>query len=212
MNVHGIASELWWFGNEDEICSLRGFSIWTAFKHLREEFHFFEMPTAVSENYTFKQGNLEERVQIKQLVLYAGATHITIAGDFDGADQVFEKLVEIFVALGIRQPTTPPVRFYRSTIICDFEKTIDSLFSKLETITEIVQRGIQVPNAQVHPSGIAFAADATTLPREFAAYNPTLFSINRKTDVEFSKNRCTCFANMKTIDHLTALHAIELLL
>jgi hypothetical protein len=215
MILHGIESELWWLANADEIRSPRGVSVQATFKLLSEAFHFFVMPTAISENYTFEQGRIGEgldEIIIKQLVLYQSAVHLTISGQSDGADRVFDRLVELFTGLGVRHPTTPPVRFYRSTIICDFDKSIEPLFAKLEAMTSIIQAGLQTPDVELRGSGIAYNADPLTLPRAIAQYNPTLFSINRKADVEFSKNRCTCFANMKTVDHLAALGAIEQLL
>jgi hypothetical protein len=212
MIIQGIGSELWWIGNVDEIRSPKPFSVHDIFRSFPEVFHFFGVPTTFNEeSYTFQQGELileGGKVSIAKLVIYNSGVHITVLGDSAGADAVLQKLKEIFQGLGMREPVTPSVSFYRSTIVCDFDKAPEPLFSKLEAITSIIQKAISAP-AKLHASGIAFVADPETLPRAIAGYNPTLFSINRKTDVEFSKNRCTCFANLNTVDHLATLEAIE---
>jgi hypothetical protein len=142
------------------------------------------MPTAVSdENYTFQQGTLgdgPDKVVITQLVIYQSAAHIAVRGSTDAADKVFGKLVEILEGFGVRRPVSPPVSFYRSNIICDFDKAATPLFTKLEAISRIVQKAIEYPEAEVHGSGIALLADPQKLPRAISTYNPTFFpSIER---------------------------------
>lgn len=215
MIVHGISSELWWLANVDEIRSPRPFSIHDVFRSFADEFHFIGTPKSVSsESYTFEQGEFlseQRKVPITQLVLYNASVHVSVLGESDGVDAVFQKLKQIFQSFGMREPSTPPVSFYRSTIVCDFDKASEPLFGKLEALTALLQKPFP-PAVKIGASGIAFVADPETLPRAIAPYNPTLFSINRKTDVEFAKNRCTCFANLKTGEHLAVLAEIERLL
>ena len=220
MIIHSINSELWWFGNSDEIRSVRSLSLQEIINTVAGTFNFFAWPTKIpgpqEGGFNFDHGILKEdgseEIVIRQLVIYQAAIHLTVAGNSNCADRVLEKLIEIFLKMGARIPSTPPLKYYRSTIVCDFDKTIDPLFSHLEKITSFIQAGVSnalARNVAIHASGIAFSGDPSTLPKEFAVYNPTLFSINRKTDIEFSRNRCTCFANMKTDDHLKALKEIE---
>ena len=149
---------------------------------------------------------------VRQLVLYGGGVHITVGGPTTGADEVFLKLKEILLSMGVREPVTPPIKFYRSTLVCDFDKSFDAVFAKYADLISAIQGKGGLPEAPIHGTGIAFAADPTTIPTAMATYNPTQFSINRKTDVPFSTNRFTCFANMATADHVAVLEQIERLL
>ncbi|MGC2123840.1 MAG: hypothetical protein WA652_13400, partial [Xanthobacteraceae bacterium] len=151
-------------------------------------------------------------INLRELVVYNAACHISVAGETGFADQVFQKLTEIFLGLGVRHPITPPIKFYRSTIVCDFDKPLDSLFSEHAAIAKALQGKGCLPDIAIQASGIAFSSDPTLLPPPMASYNPTLFSINRKTDVGFPTNRFTCFANMQTNEHVSALEAVERLL
>jgi hypothetical protein len=219
MIIQSIDSELWWLANADEVRSQSGFSVHDVIQRMQEAFHFFAVPVAIptgNDGYKFEQGSLRfdnGQIHIRQLIVYNAAIHLTVAGSTDGADKVFEKLVEVFSGLGVRQPTTPPTKFYRSTIICDFEKSIDSLIVGYARLVSIVQSKFRDPQQiEIRASGIAFMADATSLPPAISIYNPTLFTINRKTDVSFDVNRFTCFANMQTMDHVLALEEIETLI
>ena len=218
MKVHFTDSELWWLANGDEIRSPRSIPLQKTLDVLKETFHFFEMPTKVptgTDGFAFKFGSFfdgTDLINLRELVVYNAACHISVAGSTDLADKVFGKLTEIFLGLGVRNPTTPPVKFYRSTLVCDFDRPFDSVFSKYAAIIGAIQGKGCLPDVAIQTSGIAFSADPTLLPPAMMAYNPTLFSINRRTDVTFSTNRFTCFANMQTDEHLAALEAIERLI
>ena len=147
-----------------------------------------------------------------QMVIYNTGIHISVAGPSDGADLVFEKIAELFRGLGVREPISPPVKFYRSTIICDFDKPIETLFAAYEKIAGIIEGKGCLPEAKMHTNGISFSADPSTIPPSMAVYNPTLFTISRKVDVGFAINCYSCFANMATADHFEAITRIESLL
>jgi len=219
MKVHSIDSELWWIANADEIRSPRSFPLRESLQIIQEIFGFFALPTTIptgTDGFVFQQGRLigadNDVVVIRQMVIYNGGVHISVAGPTDGADKVFDRVVELFQSWGVRQPSTPPVKFYRSFVTCDFDKSIAAVFAKYQSIIGALQGKSCVPDAKIYETGIAFSADPTTLPANVASYNPTLFTMNRKTDVAFSTNRYTCFANMTTNDHLAALTEIENLL
>jgi hypothetical protein len=218
MKIQAIDSELWWVANADEIGSPKSYGLKETLQIIQEAFHFFTIPTSIppaSEGFSFQQGNLsdgEDKIVIRQLTIFNSGAHIVVAGNSSGADRVFQKLVEVFQTLGVREPVTPPLKFYRSHIVCDFEKPIEALFANYQKIIDILQGRTSIAEAKMHETGITFSADPTTLPANVAALNPTMFHMNRKTDVSFSINRYVCFANMATDEHLAALSEIERLL
>jgi hypothetical protein len=218
MKIQTIDGELWWLANGDEIRSPRSFSLRETLDLIRESFGFFAWPLAIpsgNEGYSFQHGSLrtdKDVVVIRQLVLYNAGIHVSVAGSTDGADLVFEKVAEIFRGLGVREPVTPPVKFYRSNITCDFERSLETLFAQYQSISSILRGKGCLPEKPMHESGIAFSADPTTLPANLASINPTIFTVNRKIDVNFAMNRYACFANMRTVEHLDALAQIERLL
>lgn len=219
MKIQTVDAEMWWLGNADEIRSPLGYPLREAITKLNEAFLFFSGPTTIptgpNEGFVFRQGSLIDgvvSVVIQQVIIYNAAIHVTVAGPSDGADRVFEKIAEILQSLGVRQPVTSPVQFYRSTIVCDLDKPIETLFANYRNIIEILQGKGCLPEIKIHETGIAFSADPAELPQNMVTYNPTLFTMNCRVDVGFSMNRYLCFANMKTDEHIEALTQIERLL
>lgn len=221
MKIQSSLSELWWLANADEIQSPRPVPLTLVLQTLAQTFNFFSVPTTIptgADGYKFQHGSFlagpagTDFIVIRQLEIFPSAVHITVGGPTSDVDKIFLKLREIFLSVGVREPVTPAVKFYRSTMICDFDKPIETAFAKYNELIAVIQGKGCLPDTPIHATGIAFSADPTTIPAPMAAYNPTMFSINRKIDVPFSTNRFTCFANMKTEEHTTALEEIERLL
>jgi hypothetical protein len=218
MKIQSSLSELWWVANADELQPTPPIPLQQVLQKIAQTFNFFSIPTAIptgTEGYKFEHGSFligTDFVVVGQLVIYGSGVHIAVGGPTTDADKVFLKLREMFLSMGVREPITPPVKFYRSTLVCDFDKSFEAIFAKYADLISAIQGKGTVPNALIHGTGIAFSADPTTIPAALATYNPTMFSINRKTDVPFSTNRFTCFANMETSDHIAALEQIERIL
>ena len=214
MNIHSLDAELWWLANPDEIRAPQSLPFSEIMKRIQDVFGFVRVPVTIppgNDGYKFEQGSLVAgvaQVVVRELVVYNAGVHISVAGATDNADIVFQKIAEVFRGMGVREPTTSPVKFYRSHIVCDFGKSIDALITGFERIAKIIQGNLDEP-FRVSAAGSVFMTDPTKLPATIASYNPSLFTINRRTDVSFERNRYLCFANMRTANHLTVLEQIE---
>jgi hypothetical protein len=114
-------------------------------------------------------------------------------------------VLEVGRSLGIREPSTPPLHYYLSTITVDFEKSLDGLIPKpfLEKISDAAMWG------DSHFLSIAFSPDKTERKGPLTSVNPNSFNIGRRVDTPYAMNRYFSQASTTTEKHIELLEQLE---
>jgi hypothetical protein len=210
MKVQTIDSQVWWIAHADEIRPVEGLDTATFFTEIAKALEFKDPPKPGQNNVgaEFLNGFLrrdKEVISVPKLVIYNDGINVVVQGRSSGAEKALQIVLELAFSLGVRKPTTTPAHHYLSTIVVDFEKSLDLLVPQafLKKISASAFR----ENAQF--LSIAFNADKTEVTGPFPALNPTSFSIGRRLEVPYDLNRYFSQAAMTTEAHLSLLEDLE---
>lgn len=208
MNILTIDAQVWWIAYSDEIRPVEGFDFIAAMNAIKNTFDFPALATGPARpggGAEFDNGAyriVKPPIIITKLTVFGDGLNVNVASNTKNAEIILEKTLEIFYSFGIRRPTTPPLHYYLSTIIADFEHSLDNLVSN--TLLARIARALPV-TAPAHFAGISINMDKTVLPPRLGAINPTLFSIYRREGVPYDQNRYFSQANMATDQHIELL-------
>jgi hypothetical protein len=214
VRVQTITSQVWWIALGDEIRPEHGLDAMAAFAALKERFEFPTIPTGPTQpggGLDFTSGalrNIPEPVNINKISIFGDGLTIEVPSTTENAETVLQETLQVFFSFGVREPVTPPLHYYLSTIVVDFEHSLNnllpsSLLRKLENATSV--------DAAAQFAGVNINADKTTLRGRLGPINPTNFNISRRLDIPYDVNRYFCQANMTTANHLEILAEFETL-
>jgi hypothetical protein len=211
MKVVSTEAQVWWIALADEIRARGGLNIREALARLKERFNFFSVPTQIpfpnEGGLTFAQGSLDGIV-VTKLTMYPDGVNISVPTNTADAEAILTATLELFYSIGVRPPVTPPISYPVSFVVADFEKSLDLLLRPAPRIYEFIASKFAV-SGQAHITGFGVNFDPQTLPPKISGLNPTMFRVERRTSVEYDKERYFCVANMTTDDHIAVLEDIE---
>jgi hypothetical protein len=212
MKIQTTEAQVWWIAIADEIRPRVGVRLPTWAQTLQKKFNFVQLPTglpAAGQGFDFRAGTLEAGetlINVSLLSVYSDGVSIHVPTNTRNAQTVLQVVLELFFSLGMREPTTSPLHYYVSTIVADFEKSLDSLIP--QSFLDNVAAAMPVQgNAQFHALQINF--DQTTLPGRIAPINPSHFRVERRLSVPYDQNRYFCQANTTTEKHIELLEQLE---
>ena len=212
MRIQTTEAQAWWIALADEIRPRDGLDVPGAMNAIKEAFKFPVAPTGPVKQgggFEFTNGSLQDgatSIIILQVVVFNDGLQINVPSNSTNAEKVLQKTLEIFHSFGVRKPTTPPMHYYLSAIVADFEHSLDSLMPS-PLLAKISAALPFEGRAQV--SGININIDKTTIPGRAGPINPTIFNIFRRIDVPYALNRYFSQANMTTEDHIALLGEVE---
>jgi hypothetical protein len=212
MNIQTTEAQAWWIALADEIRPRDGLDVAGAMTAIKETYNFPVVPTGPAKpggGYEFNNGVMRDGatpIVILQIGVYNDGLNINVPSNSTNAEKVLQKTLEIFYSFGVRKPITPPLHYYLSTIVADFESSLDSLMpspllAKISAALPIEGR------AQV--SSFNINIDKATIPARLGPINPSIFNIHRRVDVPYAQNRYFSQANMTTEDHIALLGEVE---
>jgi hypothetical protein len=179
---------------------------------VKDTFNFSAVPTGPKRQgggLEFDNGVLREgstSIVITNITIYNDGLSVNVPSNTRNAEIVLQKLLALAHSLGVREPVTPPLHYYLSQIIADFESSLDTLIPS--SILQKIGKAVGVEEqAQFSAIGVNF--DKTKLRGRVAPINPTTFNIQRRIDVPYEQNRYFSQANMTTENHIELLTEFE---
>jgi hypothetical protein len=212
MNIQTTDAQAWWIALADEVRPREGLDLSILLSAVKNTFNFTAIPTGPKQQgggLEFDNGALHEgstSIVIRNIALYNDGVSVSVPSNTDNAEIVLQKLLALLYSRGFRRPTTPPLHYYLSHIIADFEHSLDGLIPT--ALLQKIEKAIGV-QGRAQFSGISINYDKTKLPVRLGPLNPTVFNIQRRIDVPYEQNRYFCQANMTTANHTELLTEFE---
>jgi hypothetical protein len=211
MKIQTIDSQAWWIALADEIRPTEGWDSAAFFSEIKRTFEFPEGQKAgQGGGVEFNEGVLRRDTRltsIPQIALYNDGINVSVRGTTSQSEEILQMILELGRSLGIREPTTRPLHYYVSTIVVDFDKSLDALIPK-SFLKKISDAGIWENS---HFLSIAFNSDKTERRGPLTAVNPTSFSIGRRIEAPYEMNRYFSQASTTTEKHTELLEGLEAL-
>jgi hypothetical protein len=214
MKIVTIDGEVWFLSSIDDIRPIKGLSLIDVVMGVAKKYAFATAPNTIPKNddgLVFEEGHLkieEKTIPIKKLTLFNDGTHIVVPSSTDDADIVLKDLRDWGVSIGGRSDVQPILHYHASTIVCDFDHSIDHLVSGFETISSAISAHLDIPHP-VHNRLLSFTADPLSMTGRGSKINPTLFRIEPRAHIEFASRRYFSVANMTTDNHIRVLTMLD---
>ena len=122
---------------------------------------------------------------VTNLQVYQDGLSVLVPSTTRNAETALQAALETFLSLGVREPVTPPLHYYVSSIIADFEKSLDNFIP--QSLLKSISNAMSIDgNAQF----LAFYSnfDPSNIRGRLVPINPTNFRIERRTGVPYDQN------------------------
>lgn len=181
-----------------------------------ERYGFISLPRledAIKEGAKFSTGRHlhgGRLIEIKTLGIFSDGI-LVVTLNTDDASIILDELLQWIDSIGFRRPTTIFPRQFVSSVIVDFDRSIDRSFDMLKAFNRSFSEALYAAYGySLDPSirRIAFACDPLNLPPQAVAE----FTLERRAGVPFSQNRYFSAAPLPTKVHLDLLQSFEKLL
>lgn len=200
----------------DEVKPLKGFHIPTMLSAIAERYQLAKSPSvddARTAGARFNIGRFsraDREVNITELGVFNDALAVTTT-DTDDAEFVLNDLFAwLKGTFHLREPTTPPIRFYQSDLVVKFNNDPSAAFGGLSEFISLIQAQMIPSNARtkkpVQFNYIAFGADPVG-----AGVSPE-FTVARRLGVPWDLGMYFSKAHMTTQNHIRALELLDALL
>jgi hypothetical protein len=211
VKIQTIHSQIWWVALFDEIRPIKVRPPGALLEAIQSAFSFRVVPTEFKpgQGIEYHQGVFhapEGPIAIEKLATFNDGLNIAVPSSTNDADRVLEKTLEIAFSLGIREPITPPAHTYVSSIVVDFDCSIDNFLPSFlyEELAKLAPK-----NGAAHALSFGFQFDPLLLERRPLAPGNPGFRIERREGFPYEANRYFSIANMPTTTHLSLLEQFE---
>ncbi len=147
-------------------------------------------------------------ISIKELNIYSDGL-ICEAHGTNFADLILDDLLHWAVeAFKLKERITPAHRTYTSSLVCIFDKSVESGLGKLTAISDLLSKAYNDSYGWKYKfdlNRLAFNVD----PKDIPHLRSTNFVLERRIQVAYSENRYFSIAPLKTEDHVALLETIE---
>jgi hypothetical protein len=197
----------------DEVRPASGFYLPDLLRGLAERYGFMTIPNWVDvtkEGAKYSQGRLltgGEIIEIKSLQFYPDGIIVT-AWNTEDADKTLDDVIAwVTDTFRFKEPITPRPRRYTSTVIIEFDHTVDTLLDKFHEFRQTLATAYAETygNVVLETSRLAFSTDPSRMPPLTKAE----FTIERRADIPYSQNRYFSAATTRTQTHLQLLQDFE---
>ncbi|WP_407119029.1 hypothetical protein [Bradyrhizobium sp. LMG 9283] len=211
MKIQRTEAQVWWIAIADELRPVRGIDSQLVIGGLQGLFGFPGPPARLENGgIEFADGRMSEgadQILITKIAAFEDGINIQVPTDSEDAEKVLQRTLAFFFSIGVRQPTTPPVHFYQSIVVADFEGSLEKFFPSL--LLKKISKALPVGLAT---SALSFSFNTDPLQIADARWrgiNPSMFKIERRASIPYATNRYFCLANMSTADHIELLTEFE---
>jgi hypothetical protein len=212
MNVQTTEAQVWWIALADEIRPREAVPLRIWMEAIQNKFSFAQVPTqlpAAGQGFDFRAGTLEageSSIAVALVSVYTDGISVHVQSHTRNAETVLQEVLAIFFRLGMREPTTPPLHYYVSTIVADFDRSLDGLLAP--PLLQIISAAMPVQgDAQLFHFHVNF--DQSKIPGRIGPINPTNFRVERRNGIPYDQNRYFCQANTTTEKHIELLERME---
>src|ERR1700730_16743274 len=212
MKVQATEAQAWWIALADEIRAREGLSWHVWFEALQKSFQFAQVPAALPQPgaaFEFKEGILKSdagSIVISNLQVYNDGLSVLVPSTTQNADMALQAIMGVFLSIGMREPITPPLHYYVSSIVADFERSLDDLIP--QPLLKSIGKAMSI-EGDAHFLAFYSNFDASNIRGRLGPINPTNFRTERRTGVPYDQNRYFCLANTTTEKHIELLEEIE---
>jgi hypothetical protein len=195
----------------DEIRPVRGLDAPKLASALQTTFSFLSAPNEPKGggleflNGRFAAG--DHYILITKLAIFNDGINIQVPTNTDDAELVLQRALALALELGVRRPASEPLHFFQSTIIADFETSLEGIIPG--ALLKKISKAMPIAG-ESQLLNIATNFDATTIADgRWRGINPTVFRIDRRASVPYELNRYFCVANTTSSDHIDLLKDFE---
>jgi hypothetical protein len=210
MKILSTEAQAWWIALPDEIRPVRGVDGRAIASGLQSIFSFQSGPTEKGGGIEFLDGRLtrgDQTILITKIAVFSDGINVHVPTNTDDAETVLQVILAFVFEIGVRQPISEPLHFYQSTIIADFDSSMEN-FLPSALLGKIAKAMPIAGESQLLTIGTNF--DTTEIAdARWRGINPTLFRIDRRVSVPYSLNRYFCLANMRSSQHIDILEDFE---
>lgn len=211
MNIQTQDAQVWWVAIADELRPVRGIDARVLTEGLRSALNFSAPPNVLKDGgIEFLDGRIgggDGLILISKLTVFNDGVNVQVPGDTANAETVLQRVLEFVFSIGVRKPVSPPVHFYQSVVVADFEHSLENLFPA--SLLAGISAALPMPTVS-SVFNLSFNSDQSTVrDARWRGINPSLFKIERRGSAAYDLNRYFCLANMRTADHLPLLHEFE---
>ena len=210
MKIQSTDAQAWWIALADEIRPVRGVDGPKLAAGLQSIFNFPSPPSETKGGIELLNGRFvggDREILITKLAVFNDGINIQVPTDTDDAEIILQKALAFAFDLGVRHPTSGPLHFYQSTIVADFEHSLESIFP--DALLRKISKAMPI-RGESRLLSIAANFDAAMIADgRWRGINPTLFRVDRRVSVPYDVNRYFCVANMKSSDHIEILNDFE---
>jgi hypothetical protein len=200
----------------EEVRPPSGYYLPDLLKAIAERYAFVTLPTiqdALREGAKFNQGRFidqDRTIEIKMLGVFSDGILVTTFKT-DDAVIVLEDMMSLAEHFGFRRPLTLRPRQFGSSVIVDFDSSLDNALQAIQSVKTAFAAALQAHygwSLEIETSRLVVACDPTNLPPQRTAE----LIIERRAGVPFSQNRYFSAAPLSTEAHLELLERFERLL
>jgi hypothetical protein len=213
MKIQAVEANVWWIALADEIRPRDGVAWHQMFAAVQKIFNFADVPSKLpppNQGYDFREGSLKagenDFIAINKLSVFNDGINIQVPTDTKKAEMALHAAFEVFYSLGLREPTTPPLHYYLSNIVADFDKSLDGFIDS--PLLKLVAAAMPI-DGHAHLTSFRINFDPSAVPERMGPINPTNFLIERRIGVPYDQNRYFCQANTTTEKHVELLEKFE---
>lgn len=210
MKILTTDSKLWWLAVADEIRPQRGMSVVDSVRRFAETFQFASQPATFpgpNDGYRFQEGSVligESRVAIKEITIFNDGVSVEVYSNTDDLMATLDRVLEVLRWFGFRNPTTSPTLLYNSLISVQMDGSMNHLVTCYDPLARLMSEVFGV-SGPCDARAIEFSMD----PKLGPPLNPTVFRLERRSNVEYSENRYFSVANTTTANHIRLLREVE---
>lgn len=198
----------------DEVRPQSGIYLPDVLRGIAERYAFVTLPNlqdVLKDGAKFNQGQFidgERTVEIKTLGLFSDGA-LAVALHTDDAVGVLDDLISwLEDRFGFRQPLTHDPRQFASSVVVEFERSIDMALGATQELKNAFATMLRVSYGWavgIEASRIALACDPTKLPPQRTAE----LIIERRAGIPYDQNRYFSAAPLTTSVHLELLDNFE---
>jgi hypothetical protein len=211
MKIQATEAQAWWIALADEIRPVGGIDGSKLAAGLQSIFNFQSPPSEMKgSGVEFLNGRLaggDRDILVTKLAVFNDGLNIQVPTNTDDAETVLQATLALAFDLGVRRPTSGALHFHQSTVIADFECSLENILPS--TLLRKISEAMPI-SGESHLLNIATNFDGATIADgRWRGINPTLFRVDRRVSVPYDLNRYFCLANMKSSHHIEILNDFE---
>lgn len=210
MKVLNTEAQVWWIALPDEIRPVRGVDSKEIASGLQSIFDFQSPPVQKDGGVEFLNGRLtdgDRNILVTKVAIFSDGINVHVPTNTDDAEIVLQRVLAFLFEVGVRHPISAPVHFCQSTLIADFEFSLETILPA--ALLKKISKAMPIAGESQFLNIATNFDTAAIADARWRGINPTLFRIDRRASMPYALNRYFCLANMTSSDHIEILKDFE---